>query len=99
MTGSAWKQLGQIAPDGDVFKLASFTPNGDWLLYQTFDTTGKRSFFRVATDGGSRPEPVGDLPGKGAAVQLSISPDGHKMIAYTARTSEMWILENFEPKP
>jgi len=98
MAGSAWKQLGPIAPDGDVFKLASFTPDGKWLLYQTFDTTAKRSFFRVATDGGSQPERVGDLPGKGAAVRLSISPDGHKIIADTGRPSEMWILENFEPK-
>ncbi|HKE21091.1 MAG TPA: hypothetical protein VKB88_01810 [Bryobacteraceae bacterium] len=98
MAGSAWKQLGPIAPDGDVFKLASFTPDGEWLLYQTFDATGKRSFFRVPTDGGSQSERVGDLPGKGAAVRLSISPNGHKIIADTARPSDMWILENFEPK-
>jgi hypothetical protein len=98
MAGSAWKGLGPIAPDGGVFKLASFTPDGKWLLYQTLDTNGKRRFFRVATDGGSQPEQAGDLPGRGTAVQLSISPDGHKIIAYTLRPSEMWILENFEPR-
>jgi Tol biopolymer transport system component len=98
MTGSTWKVLGPIAADGGVFKLASVTPDGKWLLYQTFDPAGKRSFFRVATDGSRQPERVGDLPGKGAALLLSISPDGHKIIADAAQPSEMWILENFEPK-
>jgi Tol biopolymer transport system component len=98
MAGGGWKPLGPIAPDGGVFKLAGFTPDGKWLLYQTFDAAGKRTFFRVATDGGSRPEPAGSLPGKGAAVVLSISPDGRKVIASTQRPHETWMLENFEPK-
>jgi hypothetical protein len=98
MGGSAWKQLAPIGPDGGVFKLAGFTPDGKWLIYQNFDTAAKRSFFRVATDGSGHAERVGDLPGKGASVLLSISPDGRKIIADAARSNEMWILENFEPK-
>jgi len=98
MGGGAWKQLGPIAPDGGVFKLAGFTPDGKWLIYQNFDAAGKRSFFRVATDGSGQPERVGNLPGKGASALLSISPDGRRIIADTQRPNEMWILENFEPK-
>jgi Tol biopolymer transport system component len=98
MAGGAWKALGTIAPDGDVYRLAAFTPDGKWLLYQNFDAAGTRSFFRVSTDGGSQPERVGDLPGKGAAMLLSISTDGRRMIAGRHRADEMWMLENFEPK-
>jgi hypothetical protein len=97
LAGGKWKALGPIAPDGDVYRLAGFTPDGKWLLYQNFDGAGKRSFFRVATEGNAAPERVGDLPGRGASLVLSISPDGRTVIAASRRPDEMWILENFEP--
>jgi Tol biopolymer transport system component len=98
LAGGPWKPLGPIAADGGVFTAGGFTSNGKWFLYQTFDETGKRSLFRVATDANSRPERVGDLPGQGAPFRLSVSPDGHRIIGFTERPDEMWMLENFEPR-
>jgi hypothetical protein len=92
--GGDWKPLVSVGETQMVF-----TPDGNWLLYHDVDAAGKHGLFRVRTDGG-QPERVGDFPSihKAAYGYLYISPDGQRIIAQGGSPSELWVLENFEPK-
>ncbi|SPE26077.1 exported hypothetical protein [Candidatus Sulfopaludibacter sp. SbA6] len=93
MPGGDWKPLISLSPTQMVF-----TPDGKWLLYHDVDTAGRHSLFRVSTAGG-RPERIGDFPSvRKERGDLIISPDGKKIIAQALTGSEVWMLENFEPK-
>jgi WD40-like Beta Propeller Repeat len=92
MSGGDWKPLISLGTTQ-----ASFTPDGNWLLYHDADAAGKQSLFRVSTAGG-QPERIGDFPTAGKTGSLRISPDGRQIITEAAIAPEVWILENFEPK-
>ena len=75
----------------------AFTADGNWLLYHDSDVAGKQSLFRVATAGGQL-QRIGDFPGASKEGSLNISPDGQKIIAEAPIGTEVWLLENFEPR-
>jgi hypothetical protein len=93
MAGGDWKPLVSVGETHMVF-----TPDGKWVLYHDVDSAGKHGLFRVSTAGG-QPERMGDFPSvlKEGGLMV-ISPDGHKVVAEGGSPTELWILENFEPK-
>ena len=93
MSGGDWRPL----VSSNVTRGTTFTPDGNWFVYSADDGAGKPSVIRVATTGG-QPERVGDFPDADALRFLSISPDGQKIIATVYNPSDIWLLENFEPK-
>ena len=92
MSGGDWKPLISLDPTQ-----MAFTADGSWLLYHDSDVAGKQSLFRVATAGG-QPQRIGDFPAASKEGRLNISPDGKKIIAEAPTGTEVWLLENFEPK-
>jgi Tol biopolymer transport system component len=95
MSGGDWRPL-VPAPNR---MSAAFTADGNWFVYHGQDAAGNEGLFRVATSGG-RPERLGDFPGKAVAGgYIWVSPDGKKIIAEALNPEELWMLENFEPKP
>ena len=92
MSGGDWKPLISLDPTQMVF-----TADGSWLLYHDSDVAGKQSLFRVATAGG-QPQRIGDFPGASKEGRLNISPDRKKIVAEAPIGTEVWLLENFEPK-
>lgn len=93
MSGGDWKPL--ISLRENQF---AFTQDGNWLIYHDTDGSGKDGLFRVATAGGD-PERLGDFPAASTQGEIWISPDGRKLITDTLNPRELWMLENFEPKP
>jgi tricorn protease-like protein len=93
MLGGDWKPLVSQKAAQHI----AFTPDGNWLIYSADDAAGKPAIFRVATTGG-QPERIGEFPATEALRFLSISPDGQKIVATVFNPSDIWLLENFEPK-
>lgn len=91
--GGDWKSLIGLSPTQ-----MGFTEDGIWLLYHDVDAAGRQSLFRRATSGGP-PERIGDFPIAMKQGGLRISPDGRKIIAEAPILQEVWLLQNFEPKP
>lgn len=96
MSGGDWRQL---VSRSTLTTAAAFTLDGNWYIYRGADAAGKDGLFRIAMIGG-RPERLGDVPGgdHGFLGMTSISPDGQKLIVEASNPTELWMLENFEPK-
>jgi hypothetical protein len=80
---------------------ANFTSDGDWVVYQDKDASGKVGLYRVSTSGGE-PERLGDYPIGDTNNSLRISDDGRQFLAVPylplgSRQTEIWSLENFIP--
>lgn len=93
MSGGAWKKL--IRLKQNTFSIVA-TPDGNCLLYQDSDPTGKTTLFRINLAGG-QPERVADFPiSRG---NLFISPDGRQLMAVIFRWDkyDLWVLDNFVP--
>ena len=96
MAGGDWKAL--VSHKGWGWH-ATFTPDGEWLVYQDVDPAGKQGLFRVATAGG-KPERLGDFPTTSRNGSMEISPDGRKIMVAAGEFEdglELWSLENFVP--
>jgi Tol biopolymer transport system component len=94
MAGGDWRPLVSISDTTQV----TFTPDGNWFVYQATDVAGKHSLFRVATTGG-QPERLGDFAsGSANWGGIWVSPDGKKIISDTRNPDDLWALDNIEPK-
>jgi Tol biopolymer transport system component len=94
MSGGDWKPLLSLNKGN-----GNFTPDGNWFVYHSVDSTGKRSLFRVPIVGG-RPERLGDFPTSSPSGTMEISPDGSKVLVSVGEFAtgyELWSLENFVP--
>jgi Tol biopolymer transport system component len=91
-----WKPLvSRLNHGGHV----DFTVDGNWLLYQDADSTGKPILSRVSSAGG-HPERLGDFPTRAPSGTMRISPDGSKVMVAAGEYGtayEMWSLENYVP--
>jgi len=92
--GAAWKTPLATTPDWQ----SAFSPDGKWRIFHGRDAAGKNGLFREAVTGGT-PERLGDFPGGNIRGALWISPDGNKIVAAVMNPLQLWLLENFEPKP
>jgi hypothetical protein len=92
LAGGDWRLLVSLGASAPV----AFTQDGNWLVYYR-NVQDKFGLFRISTLGGEE-ERLGDFPTNGIHGQLWISPNGQNIIATTLNPSELWMLENFEPK-
>jgi len=93
-SGADWKQpLAQTDLAQEVV-----SPDGKWRVFHGRDAAGKNGLFRAAASGG-QPERLGDFPGASMRGGMWVSPDGRKIIADVLDPLQLWMLENFEPKP
>jgi hypothetical protein len=106
-SGGDWRPLASLnkaimasnAPSG-----LAITPDSKWVVYHDVDSAGKHGLFRVPISGGT-PERLGDYACSAPLGEsIEISPDGRKILV-TARVAaqdsdaELWLLENFVPRP
>jgi hypothetical protein len=101
-SGGPWKHLVTLNSEIGLqnFPL-EYTPDGKWILYADKDPSGKDSLFRISLAGG-QPERLGDFPSRYLReCLLDLSPDGRQIMAQASRAvqPELWLLDNFEPKP
>jgi Tol biopolymer transport system component len=101
-SGGPWKHLVTLNSEIGLqnFPL-EYTPDGKWILYGDKDSSGRDSLFRISPARG-QPERLGDFPsGYLRECLLDLSPDGRQILAQASRAvqPELWLLENFEPKP
>jgi hypothetical protein len=88
-----WQQLNVVH--------VTFSFDSAWFYYHATDAAGKDALFRVSTAGGD-PVRLGDFPSHTVYGTLKLTRDGRRalVVAPDAATqrSEVWLLENFEPK-
>jgi len=92
-SGGDWKPLISLRQTQ-----SDFSPDGKWVYFHEWDTAETHGLYRISTAGG-QPERVGSFPAAGALGGIFISPDQRKIIAEAQVAPEVWLMENFEPKP
>jgi Tol biopolymer transport system component len=95
-----WKRLIRFNAPKSLTADVQYSSHG--VFYQDKDAAGKKNLYRVSPDGG-QPEQLGESPAALAGSGLDIiyvSPDGRRvlMVGVIGSASDVWLLENFEPK-
>jgi len=93
ITGGDWMPLvSGVGINSPVYA----TPDGNWVVYEDQDATGRYGLFRVPV-GGGKPEHLGDAPAHQYFKEWFFSPDSRKVLVYGAGASDLWLLENYVP--
>jgi Tol biopolymer transport system component len=102
LSGGDWKSL--VSETNGLRWQNVVSPDSKWVIYHEFDQTGKDYLSRVSIFGG-RPERLGDFPSSYWSGYLTMSPDGHQILATCVGDSAensagpLWVLDNYVPSP
>lgn len=95
ISGGEWVPLvSGVRVNSPVFA----TADGKWVFYQDKDAEGIDSVFRVAV-AAREPQRVGKLPDNYSLRGFFFSPDAHQVLVWRVASTDLWLLENFEPSP
>jgi len=95
ISGGEWVPLvSGVRVNSPVFP----TADGKWVFYQDKDAEGEDSLFRVAAAAGE-PQRVGNLPDNYSLIEFFFSPDARQVLVWRVASTDLWLLENFEPSP
>ena len=73
------------------------TPDSQWVIYQDRVAVWKIGLFRVPI-GGGQSQLIGEAPSNFTYLKdLFFSPDGRQVLVWQDGTTDLWLLENFEP--
>jgi Tol biopolymer transport system component len=83
---------------GGLFNPLSWSSDGKWIYALHYGTGPANVLYRIPASGGI-PEPYVELPFDEVwADYMSISPDGRSIVyAETISSSDVWIVDNFDP--
>jgi Tol biopolymer transport system component len=95
VSGGDWKPL---VSDVKPRLIPYVMPDGNWVLYQLVEPSGKFGLYRVRIEGGI-PQRLGDSPTPGFNADFFFSPDGRQVLAVSQKPAnyDLSVLENYVP--